>query len=169
MRQKRGPYIFLIILIIVLVFILGIRYGQSVEKTNKVIDYFLSLPPTKPQTTPAPLRFETYTNKVCGIKFLYPSFLKKEEDSSDSARFAEKNITVLVLSCKEKNEVLSLLEDKNIASQEITLKEKKVTAKLNKNNFIFEFKNPKNHKTLYLLINQNLFPLFESSLQYLDL
>lgn len=51
--MKKTPYVFLIVLIVVLVFIIGFRSGQKTEKTNKIIDYILSITPY-PTYTPYP-------------------------------------------------------------------------------------------------------------------
>ena len=51
--MKQGSYIFLFLLIVLLIFILGVRYGQKVEKNNKVVDYLLSITPY-PTYTPYP-------------------------------------------------------------------------------------------------------------------
>lgn len=51
--MKIKPYLFLFFLIVILVFILGVRYGQRVEKNNKVVDYVLSITPY-PTYTPSP-------------------------------------------------------------------------------------------------------------------
>ncbi|MEK7097092.1 MAG: hypothetical protein AAB705_04020 [Patescibacteria group bacterium] len=52
--MKLKPYLFLFFLIVILIFILGVRYGQRVEKNNKVVDYILSITPY-PTYTPYPL------------------------------------------------------------------------------------------------------------------
>lgn len=52
--MKIKSYIFLVILTIILFFILGVRYGQKVEKNNKIVDYILSITPY-PTYTPYPL------------------------------------------------------------------------------------------------------------------
>lgn len=51
--MKITSYIFLFSLFIVLIFILGVRYGQKVEKNNKVVDYILKISPY-PTYTPYP-------------------------------------------------------------------------------------------------------------------
>lgn len=51
--MKKTSYVFLLFLIVILIFILGIRYGQKVEKNNKVVDYILSITPY-PTYTPYP-------------------------------------------------------------------------------------------------------------------
>lgn len=80
MSRKIIPYLFITFLLIVLVFILGVRYGQRVEKTNKTITYLISLTPS-PQPTAGPLvspEFIKQVNKECGVQFLYQkgSFFK---------------------------------------------------------------------------------------------
>ena len=52
--MKRTSYIFIFFLIFILIFILGVRYGQKVEKNNKIVDYILSITPY-PTYTPYPL------------------------------------------------------------------------------------------------------------------
>jgi hypothetical protein len=82
--MKSKPYLVLFLLLLILVFILGIRYGQKVEKTNKVINYVLSITPTAP-ISPTPLKYATSESKIWKIKFTYPSFLKVKEDASKSS------------------------------------------------------------------------------------
>ena len=52
--MKKTSYFFLFFLLVVLIFILGVRYGQKVEKNNKIVDYILSITPY-PTYTPYPL------------------------------------------------------------------------------------------------------------------
>ncbi len=67
--MKKTSYIFLFFLLIVLIFILGVRYGQKVEKNNKVVDYILSITPY-PTYTPYPTPELTKTTTVSPtIKF----------------------------------------------------------------------------------------------------
>jgi len=44
--MKPKTYVFLFIIITILTFILGVRYGQRVEKANKAVDYLLSITPS---------------------------------------------------------------------------------------------------------------------------
>lgn len=69
----------------ILVFIFGVRYGQSIEKNNKVVDYLLKITPTKPASTPTPIKYIDYKSKRWGIKFTYPSGLEVKEDATAPA------------------------------------------------------------------------------------
>ena len=89
--MKQKPLIFLFILILVLTFILGFRSGQSVEKTNKVINYVLSITPTKIPPTPTPVSYKEYKSKKWGLKFTYPANLEvKESSKTPEILFEEK-------------------------------------------------------------------------------
>lgn len=61
--MKKTSYVFLFFLFVVLIFILGVRYGQKVEKNNKVVDYILSITPY-PTYTPYPTVELTKTASV---------------------------------------------------------------------------------------------------------
>lgn len=79
--MKLKSYFFLIFLIIILVFILGVRYGQGVEKNNKVVDYILKITPTIPAPSPIPIKYVDYKSKKWGLKFTYPDNLEVKESS----------------------------------------------------------------------------------------
>ena len=83
--MKLRSYIFISFLIVVLFFILGVRYGQNVEKNNKVINYLLSITPTKPPPTPTPIVYQEYKSKRWGLKFTYPAGLEIKEDATAPA------------------------------------------------------------------------------------
>ena len=85
MSKKSGPYILLITLLLVLVLILGIRYGQNVEKTNKKIDCILSITPTRPPPSPTPITYQDYKSKKSGIKYTFPTNLSIKEATNSSA------------------------------------------------------------------------------------
>lgn len=171
MNLKRGSIFFLLFLFIILVFIVGVRYGQRVEKTNKIINYLISLPPTQtPQPTQKPVEFQTYSNKSCGIQFLYPNFLTKIQEASTGARFTEGNDTTLTVECDKKSVMKSILEDQTIATQEVTFKNKKITVKAEavggKEILVFNYINPKNNKMIFIYVDKSLYPLFEKSLEF---
>jgi hypothetical protein len=77
--MKTKSYIFLFVLLIVLFFILGVRYGQKVEKNNKVIDYLLRLPSPTAPISPTPPSYTEYKSRKWGLKFTFPSNLEIKE------------------------------------------------------------------------------------------
>ena len=91
---KPKTLVLIVILLLILFFILGVRYGHKVEKTNKVIDFILSITPTPKPTntpTPTPLIFEDYKSKRWGLRFKYPkNFEIKESTTSPEILIAPK-------------------------------------------------------------------------------
>ncbi len=84
--MKPRTYIFIFLLVLIVVFVIGVRYGQQVERANKVIDYLLKLTPTPTQLpTPTPFEYKTVQSKRWGLKFTYPSFLNMNEDPTKAA------------------------------------------------------------------------------------
>jgi hypothetical protein len=79
------PIFFLFALIIILAFILGVRYGQRVEKNNETIDYLLSITPTKAPTPTPLLKYKEYKSKKWGLKFTLPENLEVKEDATSPA------------------------------------------------------------------------------------
>lgn len=162
MQSKIGPYILLGLLSLTLIFILGVRYGQKVEKTNKLIEYVINFP--TPQPTATPLDFNTFTHRECGIKFLYPLALEIQTDSSESAVLVENKNPVIQINCIEIP--AKPAEEKNIATEEVQLKNKKIIAEVINNQLSFNLINSLNGKTLSITIAKNLYPLFERSFEF---
>lgn len=169
MRGKTLPYSFLILLLLILAFILGVRYGKKVEQTNETTSYLLKLTPTQgsPTITPAPrLIFSTY--KKCDIQFMYPESLKKMGEDAVSVDFSYNGRTALYVLCDPVvNKKTLPLENVNIATKEITFKKQKITAQDQDWIMRFIIKNPQTDNKIEVGINPDLYPLFESTLQFL--
>ena len=101
--MKTKPYVFLLVLVVILIFILGVRYGQKVEKTNKTINYLISLPPTKPPLPSIALETKKYLHEGCTVSFMYPAWWKTEKQSTQSADFYFENKSVMTLQCNKTN------------------------------------------------------------------
>lgn len=169
MKRKTGPYMLLIILIAILVFIGGVRYGQRVETANKEISTQLSITPTE-KAAKEDLRFTTYSNKACGIRFLYPTSLKLNQQASTSAQFKEDGDTALAFSCGKSDPFEKGLEEIKTATQEITFQDKKVVTTIQKDGTVQKFfltiQNPQTRQPLYFMVTDHLYPLLEKSLEF---
>lgn len=90
--MKKKPYILITSLLSILFFILGVRYGQYIEKINKKIDFISSISPS-PVKSPIPIPTTEYKSKRWGLKFKYPQNLKIVEStkSAEIFIFEEKN------------------------------------------------------------------------------
>ncbi len=170
MSKKITPYIFLGALVVVLVFLAGLRYGQKVEKTNKTIDYLISIAPTKSAPSQIPLEFKIYELKACGLSFLYPSTYSEKNHSSQSAYLAiDKNQPAIEIDCTQPdNSLKNFIGEKKTPTQEIKLLNQ--TVKATKvvgppDSLVFQLKNYRLGKTLTFSIPATLLPLFKKSLE----
>jgi hypothetical protein len=172
MTKRLTPYIAIGIMLLILFFIFGVRYGQRVEKTNKTISYLISQFPTKkPEPTIKPLEFSTYQLQGCGIQFLYPDSLEKQKETSVSAEFSERKEKVLVIDCDQRSPLAQIIKDDAVASEEIKLNNKPIRAKLNRvksgDLYVFQMKNLSG-KSIYISILKSLYPLFEKSFEFVQ-
>lgn len=170
--KKPGPYILFFILVAIIIFIIGIRYGQNVEKANKIIDFEASIPPTKSIPTDIPLEFKNYKNSDCGIGFIYPANLTIQGSSSDSASFISNNEILIQIACKKnKNGIESIKKQDNVATNEVEFKKKKIIIDKSDDNgktyYSFKLLNQKKNTSTTITIEKKLFPLFESSYEAL--
>lgn len=163
--MKTKSYLFLFFLLSVLLFIVGVRYGQRVEKTNKNIENVLKIPTSTPKNV-APLIFLTLENKNCGIKLLYPDSFQKTDVSSSSGALKEDGENVFQFNCDQKNPIKTLFEDKTIATTTSQLQNKLISVKIKDNNVILYVKNPKNLKNIYMEVKNSFFPLLNKSLEF---
>jgi len=146
--MKAKPYIFLLVLVAVLIFILGIRYGQNVEKTNKNINYLISIAPTQPPEPTVKKEMLTFIHQPCGISFIYPSWLEIEKETSTSALFTEKKDRQLFFSCSKVP----------VPTGDVPI-EKNVT--------FFQRKNTYNNQLVTFAANINLYHLVEQTLEFI--
>ena len=100
--QKNGPFYLISGLLLILFFIVGVRYGQRVEKTNKNISAILSTTPKQAPPGESKIDYKTYKNDFCALKFSYPDYLKLSKETTSSAEFKSKNNSVLNFSCDKK-------------------------------------------------------------------
>lgn len=140
MGYRRIPYIILFLLLLLLTFIGGIRYGREVVQKDAIISYLLTLTPIPTIALPI-TEYKTYEHKQCGVSFTYPSTLSKEKESSTSAVFKTKTETALTVTCGTVPEKREHFELVTVA-------------------------HPRTGKKIYILVEKTLQPLIENSLQF---
>lgn len=177
-EMRKQSYILLIILFVAVFFIIGVRYGQRVEKFNKVV---AALPtPTNPPTeTPTPtLRpslesYLSFKHDDCNIKMLIPDSFTIKEKASDSAKILSKESgeSVLTLRCAQNPSTLRTLVDtidtKNITTASLTFQGKKVEAREDSKNYYFVVSNPLRTMSIFFSVNKNVYELLNETLTFL--
>jgi len=162
--MKKASYLFLIFLGFILFFIVGTRWGQRVEKTNKVIDYILNIPTATPVPI-KPLDFATYQNKLCGVRFIYPMLYTPYDESSTSAKFKEGEMLVFRFDCRENGDLEKILKENDQNPTNFLFQKKRYPAKIVGKTYIFMIKNQK-ETPVYFGVNQSFLPLLEKSLEF---
>lgn len=149
--MRRGPIIFVLVLVLLLVFIGGVRYGQRVEKVNKTVSYLISLtPPTQPPTplpTPLSVKYKIFSHKPCSVSFLYPSYMKITKESSQAAALVQDESTQLVFSCARVQPKFPAFDDEKTAT-------------------IAAMTNTVTGRKIFFKLNKDLLPLLDSSIDY---
>lgn len=167
MSRKITPYVFLGLLAIVLFFILGVRYGQQVEKTNEVIDFMATLAPSPkatsiPTATQAPLSFSPYKHLGCGIELVRPSLVSIGKEGTDSATLTEKSEIMLAFSCAKNISIQTASPSGRITIQNITAPYTRKGRTL-----VFTITNPLNGKRIEFETREEYVPLLEKSLRFI--
>jgi len=169
--MHKKSYAVLGILAIILFFILGVRFGQRVEKTNKTLSYQSVLTPTRSLSPTVPLLFESYTHASCGAQFLYPNTVQKISESSTSAQFLENSVLAIKLDCTKPMNLLQELNNSRASTEEIqiagkTIKDYHIRDKTT-DAYYFQLLNSRNGKTISFMVLKSLLPLFQKSLELL--
>ncbi len=166
MNKKKAPYIFLLVLFIILVFVVGIRYGQRVERANRTIDYLKKYLPTQ-EPTPE-VEFATINHDECGILFLAPKNLKVEKTKSGLTA-SEYGKAVISIQCFVRGGADKKPEEK-VATESIRFANEDIVAKVIKRDGITLYNitriNPKNGKIVSIFVKKSLFPLFEKTFAF---
>ncbi len=167
--MKKAPYILLLALFVILIFIVGVRYGQRVERANKSIDYVLSLTPTLSPTTPTPqvVTYDTYSHQGCRVSFLYSSVLQLERQTATAALFTMSGSPALTLQCLASPPVTSAKKGETVP---ITFQGKSIAAEKRKvgasNLLVFTLTHPTTGRSLEFAVAPSQYPLLEKSLTY---
>lgn len=161
---------FVAVLVALLTFLVGFRYGRFVERSDKV--YLSTITPTAlPTYTPAPTikttGYKTYKLAPCRLSFLYPDSLNIDTSSSQEARLNDKNNHIYVSCDREmvfaKREALIELESTTTATvsgQKIPLYDK------NNDTTIFILPNPRLGRSVFIEVTANMRDLLLQTLKF---
>lgn len=165
MPHKRAPYYFLMILLLILCFVIGLRWGQNIEKTNKIINYMVSIPPSATAApTQIPLGFKTYEHEGCGLRFVIPNTSQVQNEASNGAILQEKTIFNMSFDCSKNNEVTSPATD----SFKLVFQKKSLLVVEKEGKYLFQLKSPQNGIVTNFFVDKSFFPLLEKSLEFVS-
>lgn len=168
--MKKGPIIFLGVLVAALVFILGVSYGKRVNVADSAFALLLSITPSPiPAQTGKSLgeTYDTFQSTECNVSFLYPT-RTIIHTSTEAASFEENND-------KESIDVLCSMKlsldsyQKEPTSSAILDSVPSVKSELltkSKNKTLFSLTNPVNKKQVVLSVPRPLVPLIERTFEF---
>lgn len=173
--KRNAPYLFLMALIGILLFIAGVRHGGKVERENKAIAFYLSMAPTKATAySPTPEQeaeidlVKTKPN-ACGIAFLYPSTMSPVKTASGEAQIDSAKHTIR-FSCNLDNPLFDSARDATLPQEDITVANRKIKARIQTiakgKAYSFTLANPLTGKPMAFLIDEGMVMLFGKTLEF---
>lgn len=162
-HRKTTPYFFLGFLLLVLLFIVGVRYGQQVERTNKLTSYLVSIAPSAtPAPSTVPLTFKTYKHASCGVQFLLPTSFTTVKEGSEGAMLQDAGTIKVSFACQKKSSLTQAVSKQTISFQKKVIPVKEVGSL-----YIFTLQNPYNNLSVELSVERAFYPLLEKSLEFI--
>lgn len=163
-HRKTTPYFFLGFLLLVLLFIVGVRYGQHVEKTNKLTSYLVSIAPSAtPAPSMTPLAFKTYKHTACGVQFLLPSSFTTVKEGTEGAMLQDAGTIKVSFECPKQPSVTQTTPSK----QTISFQKKMIPVKEVNYLYVFTLRNPYNNLPVVFSVEKGLLPLLEKSFEFI--
>lgn len=169
MQQNSRPIIILLILLAVALFLIGFRFGKTIERIDKTYVAPQRLAPTP---LPSPIAHKpafstaTYIHPDCGITFLYPAGLQQSYISSTEAKLSESG-EFISLSCG-KEAVLAFQKEHNATGEAETSKSAGQTIRTyqTKGNITWLVNNQLKGKRVIFLTSKNLGYLIIKTLEF---
>lgn len=161
--KKIIPFAFLGLLLFIVIFIVGMKYGRKVAEVDKTIKYLISITPTK-AITPSPLpsiSYESYVNKECGVEFIYPSNLSLNKESSTGGQF-KSSTDIIAYSCDYGTPIIKTIT--KTATATVMIQDKEITASKSGDIYIFGIANKK-RQTIQFIVSSRLKALIEKTLK----
>ena len=160
--KKIIPFAFLGLLLLIVIFIIGVKYGRQVAEVDKTIKFLISITPTK-AITPSPqpsISYLSYSNEDCGVEFLYPSDLSITYESSTGGQLKNKNKDTIEFGCRLNAPLIKNMP--NTATTSVMIQDKEITASKSGDIYIFGIK--VKNDTIQFAVSSRLKALMEKTL-----
>ncbi|PIZ65288.1 hypothetical protein CO051_02560 [Candidatus Roizmanbacteria bacterium CG_4_9_14_0_2_um_filter_39_13] len=170
--MKKGPIIFILILLLTLVFILGVQYGKKVNVADEALSLLMSITPNPPAQDPIEKHyaFEMYTNDTCGVSFVYPNSLHLKIASSGASLLSANDTSEITVSCSKELDQSTKMKEKS-ATQSIELREFSVQGEKiqnDKGEYIqFSHKHPNRNLYITVTASKSILPLIEKTFEFM--
>ena len=170
-NMKRGPILFILILLTTLIFILGVQYGKTVNVADEAFSLLMSITPSAepPIPTQKDSTYILYTNDICNISFLYPDTLTLKDASTEASLISSSDKNQFTLDCGDELKP-SLPPSEKTATRSVQLQQFTMIGENLKDSegttIHFSRKHPYNKRTISVTVNENLLPLIEKTFEF---
>lgn len=175
--KKTIPLVFIGILVLIITFFTGIRYGRHVESLNTENPVMQEeMNTNKEKETPSPvvtplspdLSFILYQNEPCEVEFLYPDILTPQEATNGATFVDTSSNEVLSLSCSDSEIVPSNQDESSL--QEIVFQgntqQVQVKNEANRTYYSFSYRHPEIDSSLVIVSTAQYLSLLDRTLSY---
>lgn len=166
MQQNSRPIIILLILLAVALFLIGFRFGKTIEHIDKTYAPPIRTTTPIPTISPQSPTFKTFHHQVCATSFLYPSTMTQETISSEESvlKDAKNNIAV---SCNEKEVKMKLFQLKEVtASEKITAAAQTIAIFYVGNIYEWSAHNPINGRRVFFQVTADMKDLIMNTFRF---
>lgn len=154
----------------------GNRYGQEVEKANKILDVLLSITPSPSlmPTEPAAeqISYQEIVLEECNLSFLVPEMYAGDLSSDEAVLKTSDSKTGAEITCNPRSPVATILTDEVGATAEVTLDQEEIVASVgaflsseDSTFYAFTVEQESQNKSVRVIISEELLPLFVRSLK----
>lgn len=174
--KRKLPLLFIIVLLVVGAFMAGNRYGQEVEKANKILDVLLSITPS-PSIAPTEIvtedvSYQEIVLEECGVSFLVPEMYTGDLSSDEAVLKTSDSTTSAEVSCNPRSSLATVMTDEQGATAEVELNDEAITASVgaflateNTTFYAFTLDSGSQNNSVRVIISEGLLPLFIRSLK----
>lgn len=153
----------------------GNRYGQEVERANKILDVLLSITPSPSivpiEMQPAEIQYQEITLEECGVSFLVPEMYTGDISSDEAVLKTSDSSTGAEVSCNPRSSIATIMTDEQGATTEVELNEEEITASVGaflatEDTEFYAFAlDASQNSSVRVIISERLLPLFIRSLK----
>lgn len=159
-------FILIFVLGLLLMFIIGIRLGKKIERSDRRAQ---ELKTAKNQSSQQPdFAVKKFISKACGVTFVYPSLFKEENEATDEARLTDGKEIITLLCDKYKMSRFLTKKKKLSVTKTFTVDEVEITIYPSEvpDTVYLYFLHPDSEKQILARMPNELLSLFQSTLVF---
>ena len=151
----------LVVLTSVLLFLVGVQTGKSIERIDR------DFPAPKALTTPTPTPLQSFTFKEvssCGVRFLLPDTHKQSRDQKGLFTYGDSRVKV---TCDTQSRVQSTIDMEDaLSTRSAIINAVETTIYINRKNYAWTLQPKKTQSPIHFQATQDIAELVQRTLKY---